>query len=299
MVFGPVGIRCPDHAGVRRSSRPTGRASRRTPGTGLVGRIRALDTPATWALIVANLTVYLIMIVQATDRGGGFDDPAASPLFLDWSLSLLFVGPLDDWYRLATSMFVHVGVLHLLFNMAALWWLGSVVERSLGTLRFLAVYFVSGLAGSAGALVFDPLDLTAGASAAVIGIMAALVTMEWLRTGTLYVYGAVFIGLLLALSLVSDGLSFGGHLGGVIGGTLTTLVLVQTRYRYRLAGATLVVLIGVASVLTAYVRVETYTFPQEAGAQPPTATGTTPDSVSAAWAAARRAIGTRYGEHET
>jgi membrane associated rhomboid family serine protease len=242
--------------------------------------VRSLETPATWALLTINLTVYGITAAQAADRGGGIDEPVASPLWLDWVLSGLFIGTFDEWHRLVTSMFLHVGLLHLLCNMAGLWWLGSIVERSLGTLRFLLVYFVAGLAGSAGALIFDPLDFTAGASGAIVGIMAALVAMEWLRTRTLHTYGIAYIALLLVISYASVGLSFGGHLGGVVGGTLAALVLVQTRYRYRAAGAVLVVLMGVASVATAYVRVETYSF--AAPAQPPTATAVTPASASAA-----------------
>ena len=277
MVHGPVGIRCPEHAGVRAKARPTARTFRRTrtPGRGVLANLRSLDTLATWALIAANLTVYLIMVSQATNRGGGFDDAAIAPLWLDFILSAGFLGVEDEWYRLVTSFFTHVGVFHLLCNMAGLWWLGSVVERSLGTLRFILVYFVSGLAGSAGALIFDPLVFTAGASGAIIGVMAALVVTEWLRTRTLYSFALLYIGFLLVISAGSDFLSFGGHLGGVVGGALATFVIVQWRYRYRSAGLAAAALSGVASIATAYVRVETYTYPT--GAQPPMATQAAPD----------------------
>jgi membrane associated rhomboid family serine protease len=271
MVYGAVGIRCPDHARVSGAGRPTVRSFQRPRGRGVLARVRSLETPATWALIAANLTVYLVVASQAANRGGGIDDPVLSPLWLDWVLSAFFIGVFDDWHRLVTSMFLHVGVFHLLCNMAGLWWLGSIVERSLGTLRFLLVYFVAGLAGSAGALVFDPLDFTAGASGAIVGIMGALVTTEWLRTRTLYMYGIAYIVLLLVVSFTSDWLSFGGHLGGAVGGTLAAFVLVQTRYRYRLAGPVLIVLLAVASVATAYVRVETYSL-EPPQSQPPTAT---------------------------
>ena len=56
-----------------------------------------------------------------------------------------------QWYRLVTAMFLHASLLHLAFNMLALYWLGSIVEQALGSWRFLALYFVSGIAGSAGA----------------------------------------------------------------------------------------------------------------------------------------------------
>lgn len=292
MVYGAVGIRCPEHAGVSRAARPTARSFRRTPGQGVLARARAIETPATWLLLGANIVVYAIAANQATNRGGGADDPILSPLWLDWVLTALFMGGGDGWHRLVTSFFLHVGIIHLLCNTAGLWWLGSIVERSLGTLRFVALYFVSGLAGSAGALLFDPFEFTAGASGAILGVMGALVTIEWLRTRTLYTYGVAYIVLLLVLSFTTDFLSFGGHLGGVVAGALVAFVLVQTRYRRRLAGPLAVLLIGVASIATAYVRIETYTFTPP-GAQPPTATAVTPDSASAAWAAASRATGTR------
>jgi membrane associated rhomboid family serine protease len=291
MVYGPVGIRCPEHAGVGGARRPTARSFRRTPGQGVLARVRAIETPATWLLLGANVVVFVITTSQAADRGRA-TEPILSPLWLDWVLTALFMGGDIGWYRLVTSFFLHVSLFHLICNMAGLWWLGRIVESSLGTLRFVAVYFVSGLAGSAGALLFDPFEFTAGASGAILGVLGGLVAIEWLRTKTLYTYGVVYIALLLAVSFASDSLSFGGHLGGVVGGTLAAVVLAETRYRRRAAGAAAVALIGVASVVTAYVRVETYTFTPP-GAQPPIATATTPDSASAAWAAARRASGTR------
>ena len=60
-----------------------------------------------------------------------------------------------DWWRLVGAMFLHGSIFHSLFNMLALYWLGTIIEQALGTPRFLLVYFVSGLAGSAGALWFS------------------------------------------------------------------------------------------------------------------------------------------------
>ena len=68
---------------------------------------------------------------------------------------------------------------HLAFNMFALYWLGSVVEQAIGTRHYILLYFVSGLAGSAGALVFsNPLATTVGASGAIFGVLGALLILE-------------------------------------------------------------------------------------------------------------------------
>src|SRR5207248_4006974 len=87
------------------------------------------------------------------------------------------------------------------------------------------LYLVSGLAGSAGALVFDPLKPTVGASGAIFGILGAALVMERQRN---FVLGGSALGLIvinLILSFVLANISIGGHIGGLIGGILFTLVL--------------------------------------------------------------------------
>ena len=250
MTFAPVGIRCPEHATI---GRPTGTAQRtaRQVRRGFLGH----PAPATVVLVLANVAVYLVTAYQ----GNGPNLPGGS-LFNDWALQGFAVAN-GDWYRLVTAMFLHGSLLHLAFNMLALWWLGSIVEQAMGSLRFLLVYFVAGLAGSAGALLLsDPGQITVGASGAIYGILGALLILEWLQTGSLAGPAMTLIVLNLALSLVIPGISIGGHLGGLVGGISATWVLTQTRYaRSPLIGPGLVVLIGVLSIAVAYVRVENFT----------------------------------------
>ena len=255
VTFAPVGLRCPDHAassggggGVQQRAQ---RAVRRTT------RVGPTDAIVTKILVAANLIVYLITVAQSP-FGNKWDNPGGS-LFNDWALQGFAVAN-GDWYRLVTAMFLHGSLLHLAFNMLALWWLGSIVEQAMGSLRFLLVYFVSGLAGSAGALLLsNPGQITVGASGAIYGILGALLILEWLQTGSLAGPAMTLIVLNLALSLVIPGISIGGHLGGLVGGISATWVLTQTRYaRSPLIGPGLVVLIGVISIAVAYVRVENY-----------------------------------------
>ena len=253
MVFGPVGIRCPEHAGVRGTTRPTARSSRRTRA-----RVPSIALPVTMALITLNVAVYLVTAVQ----GAGINAPGGRVFFEAWLQGVLVAD--GDWYRLVTTSFLHGGIIHLLANMVALWWLGSLVEQVLGSLRYLLVYFVSGLAGSAGALLLtDPISPTVGASGSVYGIMGALLILEWLRTGSLAGPALTVIVLNLVFTFSIPGISVGGHLGGLVGGIAATLALAQLRYGrgWRpLVGPTLAMLVGVASVAVAYVRVENYTF---------------------------------------
>ena len=140
--------------------------------------IAGLDAPATVALVALNLLVYLVTVYQ----GGGVGRPGGE-LFADWALIGAAISVEGDWYRLVTAMFLHGSLLHLAFNMLALYWLGTIVEQALGSLRFVLVYFAAGLAGSAGALLFtDPFTPTVGASGAIYGIMGALLVLEYRAT---------------------------------------------------------------------------------------------------------------------
>ena len=251
MTFAPVGIKCPDHAGVgaaRRGVSPqrTVRQTRRTIG--------GLDAPATVALVAINVFVYLVTVFQ----GAGINRPGGS-LFAD---GVLF-GPAvanGDWYRRVTAMFLHASILHIAFNMFALYWLGTVVEQAIGSALFLLVYFVSGIAGSAGALVLsDPGAFTVGASGAIYGIMGALLVLEYMTTGSFagQAMGLILINLVITLSIPN--ISLGGHLGGLVGGTVSTYVLMRTRYvRPVWIGPVLVIAIAAVSVLIAVARAETY-----------------------------------------
>jgi membrane associated rhomboid family serine protease len=250
MTFAPVGIKCPDHAGVgaaRPSAQRTMRQAQQTFG--------GFTAPATVTLVAVNVLVYLVTVSQ----GGGISQPGGR-LFTDGALVGAAIHTDGEWYRLVTAMFLHGSLLHLVFNMLALYWLGTVVEQALGTWRFVLLYFVSGIAGSAGALALSgPFELTVGASGAIYGIMGALLVLEYRATGTFAGQALGLIVVNLALTFAIPHISVGGHLGGLAGGILGTFALAHYRStRPRSLGPALVVLIALASVVLAYVRVESY-----------------------------------------
>jgi membrane associated rhomboid family serine protease len=256
-TFAPVGIRCPDHAGVRRSpaTRIKPRPVRRAPGIALATG----SAPVTRALIAINVLIYLVTVVQGA---GGLNNPGGN-LYLRW----LLYGPLvvhGGWYRLVTAMFLHGFLLHILFNMVALWFIGGPVEQYLGPLRFVGLYFVSGLAGSAGALLQAPLVVTVGASGAIFGILGAMLIIEWQITGRFAGQAMTWIVINLIISFSFSGISWGGHVGGLIGGILITLGYAHWRggrAQYGQLGAGGIVgllVVGVGSVAIAYFRVRGY-----------------------------------------
>jgi membrane associated rhomboid family serine protease len=246
MTVAPVGIRCPEHAG--RTARPTPKPVRAAQRTAARRGIVIGDGLVTRALVALNVLVYLITVAQ----GSGINDPGGS-LFAKWAL----FGPAvshGDWWRLITAAFLHAGLLHIAFNMWALLWLGVVVESALGWWRYLLLYFASGLAGSAGALVAAPNAVTVGASGAIFGLLGAGLVLEYRATGRL---GGSFLTLIvinLAISAAVPGISIGGHVGGLIGGGLAGFAL-SDYGRSHMAYGRLGVLpvLGVAAIVIASV----------------------------------------------
>jgi membrane associated rhomboid family serine protease len=250
MVFAPVGIRCLDHAGGAKGAARVTTGVRRAAfdGTGAL---------VTKAMIGINVLVYLICLAQ-----GSTINQVSGSLFEKGALYI--PGGLDqgEWWRLITAAFLHASILHLGMNMFVLWIVGAPVEQAIGRGRFLALYFVAGLAGSAGALVFSPNAVTVGASGAIFGILGAALVLESQRS---YVLGGQALGLIvinLVLTFAIPNISVGGHLGGLAGGALSMLAL--SRFgrthaiygRPGLLGALGLVAVGVASVALAYFRVQ-------------------------------------------
>ena len=111
-----------------------------------------------------------------TGGGGG-----GSQVYVDFVLFGPAIHLQDEYWRLVTYGFLHSGLLHIGFNMYILYWLGTMLEPSLGHVRFVALYFASLLAGAFGALLLDPNAATVGASGAVFGLMAAAFVMQRAR----------------------------------------------------------------------------------------------------------------------
>ena len=253
MTMAPVGIRCPEHSGkaqgVQRVTRGVQRAA--FEGTG---------AKVTKALVAINVAVYVAELVT----GGGVNG-TGSTIYLH---GVLF-GPLveqGEWWRLVTAAFLHYGPVHLILNMVGLYWFGSLLEERIGSGRYLMLYLVSGLAGSAGALLWSGgfLTPTVGASGAIFGILGAGLVLERQRD---YVFGGSAMGVILinfVLTFSISSISKGGHIGGLVGGILCALGL--TRFgrghaaygRPGVLGVATIVLVGVVSIALAYWRVTSY-----------------------------------------
>ena len=164
------------------------------------------------------------------------------------------------YWQVVTSMFTHVAVWHIAFNMLALWFLGPQLELAIGRARFLALYFLSGLAGSVLVTWAGPVyGGTHGASGAIFGLMGALLVLAIKVGGNVQQIG-MWLLLNLVITFAFPNVSWQGHLGGFVGGALVALVIVyaprERRGTWQLAGLTTIavaLLVALATGISALV----------------------------------------------
>lgn len=252
MTPAPVGLRCPDHSGKSQGVRKVTRAAGRT-ATGFGSR--RLN-----AVTVMLITINVGVAVAELAINGAFSG--------NWIFDHGFligngccvdghaVGIThSEWWRMVTSMFLHGGYLHLALNMYSLYYVGSILEIQIGRWQFVLLYLGSGMAGSAGALLWSPYVPTVGASGAIFGILGALFILE--RRGSIategQIAGLIVLNLVFTFAL-SSYISVGAHVGGLIGG----VVLMWLFHRFQRSpalytvGATAAVI--AASVVIAYAK---------------------------------------------
>jgi membrane associated rhomboid family serine protease len=219
----PVGMRCPECS--RQRTR--------------VVRMREMSRvpQVTYALIAINVIVFLAEGPSAFTINGAASGTLATKGALLGSSELPALAGQGvahgQWWRIVTSGFLHEDFLHIGFNMLVLYYIGVMLEPALGRLKFGLIYAVSLLCGSFLALLVSPHDLTVGASGAIFGVMGAAAVEMYVRRIPLMQSGVgTLIVLNLIISFTGPNISWGGHVGGLIGGALAAFVL-QLGDRYR------------------------------------------------------------------
>jgi membrane associated rhomboid family serine protease len=213
----PVGMRCPECSQQRTKVV-------RGPG----GASGFAQAPATYVLIALNVLVFLAEVASGS---GGLSEATGSVVH---DFSLLGNGVADgEWYRLLTGGFLHAGLIHIAFNMFALFIVGRVLEPGIGTPRFVTLYMASLLAGSFGALLLThPSEPTVGASGAIFGLMAGVIVVARGRgVEQVAQQFGLFVVLNLVLTFSIPGISIGGHIGGLIGGAVAALLVIFVERR--------------------------------------------------------------------
>ncbi|NLX96691.1 MAG: rhomboid family intramembrane serine protease [Rhodopirellula sp.] len=188
---------------------------------------RVIATPS---LIAVNVAIFGAMVASGVHP--------ISPITRDLANWGANFGPMTlngQWWRLVTSMFLHGGIVHLAMNMFFLWYIGRLVERLVGNVGFLVLYFVSGIAGSMTSLAWKPEVFSVGASGAIFGVLGALLGFIILRRDSIpdTVFGQLrhsvlaLIGYNVLFGMMVPGIDMAAHAGGFIAGFLCGLILSQ------------------------------------------------------------------------
>ena len=179
--------------------------------------------PVTSSLLLLTTGVFLSMLLLR-----GFDYESVQAVY-DFGGVLgdeIQVDPSQSW-RLLAAMFVHVGLQHFVLNMVTLYFIGRIAEDLFGSKAFLALYLLSGLMGNLFVLVFSPEVVAAGASTALAGLFAGIVSLRFIaRSPYIRYLGQRYTALILINILFSfmPGISLAGHLGGLVGGGILAFV---------------------------------------------------------------------------
>lgn len=187
------------------------------------------DVYVTLILVAINVLLFVIMIVSGVD----FILPEANDL-IRWGANYNPLTTGGDWWRLLSSSYIHIGVFHILINMYMLWSIGKIVERHTGSFAFLVLYVSTGVIGSSVSLIFNPDQISAGASGAVFGIFGYLCFV--LRSNASAIdFGQNFrqIIIVLVLNLIiglfHDGIDLAAHVGGFVTGVISGLFIAGKR----------------------------------------------------------------------
>lgn len=219
MIEAPVGYHCPICTGRARpgslgaaSYRARAGVERRLDRLPLARKLRG--AAVSHVMIAANVAIFLGMLATG--------QPTSARTLLRFG-ALPPILPHDQWWRLITSMFVHIGFAHLLFNMFALWLFGPSIEQRYGRVRFLGLYLTSGFLGAAFSLAFAPGGIAAGASGAVFGILGAWLAVflrhRRVRGASQQLRSIIFlIGINLLFGATTRGIDNYAHLGGLAAG---------------------------------------------------------------------------------
>ncbi len=182
-------------------------------GRATVRRIKTRSTPIT------NLIIGICVAVFA------YGELIDSQLVLKFGLAPIAITEFGEYYRMITAMFLHGGIIHLVFNMLILHQLGTQLEYFFGSPKFTAIYLFAGLGGGLASLVFNaPFVLSVGASGAIFGLMGAyLVVAQQIRMDARSIYG--LLGINLVIGFIVPGIDWHAHLGGLAAGALATAVI--------------------------------------------------------------------------
>ena len=200
MISAPVGFQCPECVAGSQVS---------LPKTRFGGSFNTVPK-VTRAILVTCISIFVLSLLL-----GSFA--------LAFGMIPIAIAQ-GEWWRLLTSTLLHGSILHLLFNMYALYWLGPQLERSLGHVRFAALYILSALGGSVASYWFSDLrTVSVGASGAIFGLITATIVIgREMRTDVSQLI--VLLGLNVVIGFLQSGIDWRAHFGGAITGAAIAFI---------------------------------------------------------------------------
>ena len=237
-----VGVHCPECMRESRQSAP--RVQPRVV-TAVRRAGRSGSPVVTYAIMALCVLVFLAELATGLlGPGGGIVEN-----LLGYHPGLTLIAP----WQMITTIFVHGGFLHILFNLFSLYVLGRQLEPMVGRARFAALFLLSGIGGSVAVLLLSPGTFVVGASGAIFGLFAAyfVIARHLGANGTQLI---VIIGINLAAGFFLPNIAWQAHLGGLIVGAMVGLIYVKTR-SVRRRTAQYLLLAGVFALLVALVAV--------------------------------------------
>ncbi len=238
------------------------------------GLLLARTTPRVFVtrfILALNILVFGVMAATGVD----VLDPSI-PDLLKWGAdsgpTTMLEGQL---WRMLTSAFLHVGLLHLAVNMWSLWAIGRMCERIYGNLTYTLIYLLSAVGGCLASNAWNPMAVSAGASGALFGIDGALIAFLYLQPGSIppealqklrkELLGVIAVNLMIGFSL--SFMNNAAHLGGLVTGAVAGALVTRDLRAEVVAAPRLVRLVGVLVLLaggTALVKSRVESIPQVA-----------------------------------
>jgi len=174
----------------------------------------------TYGLVIINILIFILLEM----RGGSTNIQTLIEFGAKYNPAILVDG---EWWRIISSMFLHIGSLHLLMNMLAIYFLGSVVERIFGSARFMFIYFLSGIGGGLASFALAE-NIAAGASGAIFGLFGALlffgINYKRLFFQTMGQGVLLIIAINIILGFTVEQIDMAAHLGGLITGFVASFI---------------------------------------------------------------------------
>jgi membrane associated rhomboid family serine protease len=221
---GAVGVVCPECMAKQRATQPRTKPAWLTRMTGSGAPVVTYSIIALCVLVFVIQTIGDLLGLQVTNAlryAGAYSYPAAVS------------GAFEPW-RMFTSIFAHANVIHLALNMYTLWVFGMALEPVLGRARYLALFLISGFAGSLGVLLIaSPVVPVVGASGAIFGLFGAFFIIQR-RLGGNATQMLILLAINLGIGFLPQfNIAWQAHVGGLVGGLLVGLIFVETRQPQR------------------------------------------------------------------